>query len=554
MNPIVIMLRNLGMPRLAAMGIVGVLLIGFFIFLAGRVTTGQMSLLYGDLDLKDSGQIVTELESRNILFEIRANGAQIYVPSDEVQRARVALAQEGLPTGGSLGYEIFDRGGSLGMTSFVQNINLVRALEGELARTIRSFSQVNSARVHLVLPRRELFSRDVQKPTASIVIGTRGAGRLERGQVQAIQHLVAAAIPGLTVSRISVINQDGVLLARGKEGDEEGAISDGDSEEFRAGVENRLRTSIERLLERSVGFGNVRAEVAADIDFDRVTESAEIYDPDGQVVRSTQTVEDTSDSTDRDGQAPVTVAGNLPNASAGAEGARSSTRNSRIEETINFEISRTTSTKVYETAIIERLTVAVLVDGTYETSDEGESIYSPRNEDELQQLGALVRATIGFDESRGDTVEVINMRFAVEEIEEVSESSALFGLEKEDFFEIAEFILISIVAVLVILLVLRPLVARAVSMMAATAQAAADAAQQMQLESAEAASTAAALAAPEAAATGQPENTRAEIDSMIDISAVEGKVRASSVTKIGEIIDKHPDEALSILRTWLYQE
>ena len=143
------------------MGVVGVLLIGFFIFLAGRVTTSQMSLLYGDLDLKDSGQIVTELESRNIPFEIRANGAQIYVATDEVQRARVALAQEGLPIGGSLGYEIFDRGGSLGTTSFVQNINLVRALEGELARTIRSFSQVNSARVHLVLPRRELFSRDV---------------------------------------------------------------------------------------------------------------------------------------------------------------------------------------------------------------------------------------------------------------------------------------------------------------------------------------------------------------------------------------------------------
>ncbi|MCH8187308.1 MAG: flagellar M-ring protein FliF [Proteobacteria bacterium] len=553
MNPIVIMLRNLGMPRLAAMGVVGVLLIGFFIFLAGRVTTSQMSLLYGDLDLKDSGQIVTELESRNIPFEIRANGAQIYVATDEVQRARVALAQEGLPIGGSLGYEIFDRGGSLGTTSFVQNINLVRALEGELARTIRSFSQVNSARVHLVLPRRELFSRNVQKPTASIVVGTRGPGTLERGQVQAIQHLVAAAVPGLTVGRISIIDQNGALLARGRD-DEEGVLSDSDSEEFRAGVETRLRTSIERLLERTVGFGNVRAEVAADIDFDRVTESAEIYDPDGQVVRSTQTIEDSAVSTDRDGQAPVTVAGNLPNAAAETDGTTSSTRNTRTEETVNFEISRTTTTKVYETAIIERLTVAVLVDGSYETNAEGEKVYLPRTEDELQQLGALVRSTIGFDESRGDTVEIINMQFAVEEIPEEITKSALFGLQKEDFFEIAEFILIAIVAVLVILLVLRPLVARAVSMMAASAQAAADAAQQMQLESSEAAAAAAALAAPEAASMPRRETASAEIDSMIDISAVEGQVRASSVTKIGEIIDKHPDEALSILRTWLYQE
>jgi len=218
-----------------------------------------MSLLYGDLDLKDSGEIVAELESRNILFEIRANGAQIYVPASEVQRARVVLAQEGLPIGGSLGYEIFDRGSSLGTTSFVQNINLVRALEGELARTIRSFRQVKSARVHLVLPRREMFSRDVQKPTSSVVIGTRGAIRLERAQVQAIQHLVAAAVPGLTVGRISVIGEDGSLLARANE-DEGGGAFAGDSEGFRAGVESRLRASIEGLLERSVGFGKVRAE------------------------------------------------------------------------------------------------------------------------------------------------------------------------------------------------------------------------------------------------------------------------------------------------------
>jgi flagellar M-ring protein FliF len=511
-----------------------------------------MALLYGDLDLKDSGEVVTELESRNIPFEIRGNGAQIFVPGEEVQRARVALAQQGLPAGGSLGYEIFDRSGGLGTTSFVQNINLVRALEGELARTIRSFSQVDSARVHLVMPRRELFSRDVQKPTASVVVGTRGAGRLERGQVQAIQHLVAAAVPGLTTGRISIIGEDGALMARGEEDDGE-VLSDGDSEEFRAGVESRLRTSIERLLERSVGFGNVRAEVAADIDFDRVTESAETYDPDGQVVRSTQTIEDSALSVDRDGEAPVSVAGNLPNADADADGSTSSTQNTRTEETVNFEISRTSTTKVYETAIIERLTVAVLVDGTYEQDAEGEQIYSPRNEEELQQLAALVRSTIGFDESRGDTVEVINMQFAVESISEDIVPSTLFGLGKEDLFQIAEFILISIVAILVILLVLRPLVARAVAMMAATAQAASDAAQQMQLESS-AAAGAAALAAPEAASMPRQENTAAEIDSMIDISAVEGQVRASSVTKIGEIIDKHPDEALSILRTWLYQE
>ena len=398
-----------------------------------------------------------------------------------------------------------------------------------------------------------MFSRDVQKPTSSVVIGTRGAGRLERAQVQAIQHLVAAAVPGLSVGRISVIGEDGSLLARGNE-EEGGGAGEGDSEGFRAGVESRLRASIERLLERSVGFGKVRAEVAASIDFDRVTENAETYDPDGQVVRSTQTIEDTSNSVDQDSGGPVTVSENLPNANAGGGGSANSTQNSRTEETVNFEISRTTTTKVYETGIIERLTVAVLVDGTYNTDDEGESAYSPRTEEELLQLGALVRSTIGFDESRGDTVNVINMQFAVEVIPEFVESGALFGLEKQDFFKIAEFLLIAIVAVLVILLVLRPLVARMFAMMAATAQAAAEAAQQMQLANSSASPNAGALAAPDAAAIPPPEGAAAEIDSMINLSAVEGRVRSSSANKIGEIIDKHPDEALSILRTWLYQE
>ena len=563
MESILLTLRNLGVPRLVTMGVVAVLLIGFFVFIAGRVTTPQMALLYGGLDIQDSGEVAAELDTLGITYEVRGNGAQILVPGDDVQRARIALAREGLPTGGSLGYEIFDRSSTLGTTSFVQNINLVRALEGELARTIMSFEQIDAARVHLVLPRRELFSRDVQKPTASVVVKGRGASQLDRGQIQAIQHLVAAAVPGLSTSRISIIDDKGNLLARAKYDEEGAAVGKSEFDDFRTSLGARLRKSIERLLERSVGIGAVRAEVSADIDFDMITESSEIFDPDGQVVRSTQTIEDTGIEVDRTGQDPVTVGTNLPEAAATAEDGAGSSRsqNSRTEETVNFKISRTTTTTIRESGIIDRLTVAVLVDGTYAVGDNGERSYSPRSEAELTQLAALVRSAVGFDQGRGDTVEVINMRFAFVDIPEITEEISFFGLAKEDYFQIAEFLLIAVVVVLVILLVLRPLVARAVQVMAATAQAAAEA-NQMQLASAEAAaaasSGAAAIAGPRGDGAPSSPGVAAgvsldEIESMIDISAVEGQVRASSVRKIGEIIDKHPEEALSILRTWLYQ-
>lgn len=186
-------LRNLGPMKLAALGAVALGLIAFFVFLAARLTSPGMSLLYSGLDAANSEQIVQRLETQQIPYELRNNGDQIYVPQDQVARLRLAMAGEGIPTGGSIGYEIFDRADALGTTNFVQQINQLRALEGELSRTIRSLRQVKAARVHLVLPKRELFSRDRNDPTASVVLVLQGS--LDKEQVQAIQHLVASAVP-----------------------------------------------------------------------------------------------------------------------------------------------------------------------------------------------------------------------------------------------------------------------------------------------------------------------------------------------------------------------
>jgi len=520
--------------------------IAFFIYLTSRLATPDMALLYADLDPQESGQIVSRLEQMEVSYKLGRDGSQIHVPSDQVGRMRVAMAEDGLPTGGSVGYEIFDRSEGLGTTKFVQNVNHLRALEGELARTIRTISGVKKARVHLVLPERQLFTRDRQEPTASIMITTQGVQRLEKRQVMAIQHIVAAAVPGLKPAMISIVDSKGTLLARGSD-DGDTAATGSTAEDMRIAYQARLVRTVEELLERSVGLGNVRAQIIAEMDFDRITENSEIYDPDGQVVRSTQTIEEQTGSSDAQGLPPVTVAGNLPDSTLpGAEGAASSSSAQRNEETVNFEISKTIKTHVRESGVVRKLSVAVLINGKVSTTAEGETTYEPRSAEEMEQLAALVRSTVGYDEARGDTIEIVNMRF-VDPTEGLGdEEGSGFDFGGSQLMRVAEILVLGVVAILVLLLVVRPLIGRVVEGGMEAGQLANEAGNRP------------ALAGPQMAETElgqtQSEVVAEEIEHMIDIGKVEGRVRASSVKKIGEIVDKHPDEAVAIIRNWLYAE
>jgi len=543
-------LKNLGPMRLAIMGGTIVGLLAFFIFLTSRLTSPSMSLLYSDLDPTDSGAIVKQLEAQKIPFELARGGTEIYVPGDKVLRTRVSMAEQGLPGGGSVGYEIFDESDALGSTNFVQNVNLVRALEGELARTIRSITNVKAARVHLVMPRRELFSREKQEPSASIVLRMTGSSRLAKEKVLAVQHLVAAAVPSLTPRQISIVDDKGNLLARGFD-DPEGMFEE-DAESKRINYETRLARTVEELLEKSVGFGKVRVEVRADMDFDRVTTQEETYDPDGQVVRSTQTSEENAQSQDREQDLPVSVGTNLPDNSESGTGASAQSTESRTDETVNFEISKKVTSTVKDTGVVNRLSVAVLVDGTYRVDENGERQYEARPTEEMELLATLARTAIGFNEDRGDTVEIINMRFVDAEIGEETFEEIFFGFSKEDLMRFAELLVLAIVAILVILLVVRPLISRAfeASPMAA-GMAEAEAA--LLAEGAEAP----ALAGPgmePGMIEGGPPGADEGFDELIDIDRVEGRVKASSVKKVGEIVEKHPEEALAIIRNWMYQE
>ena len=291
MNSLITTLRSLGPAKLLVMGTIAALLITGFVMLSTRLAAPHMSLLFADLTVEDAGNIVGRLETMNVPFELSNQGRNVHVPEGQVLRLRLTMAEEGLPSGGSLGYELFDRNDSLGTTSFVQNLNHLRALEGELARTIQTIDRVAAARVHLVLPRRELFSRDKPEPSASIILKLRGGSRLGAPQVQAIQHLISSAVPDLQPSRVSIVDGKGNLLSRGED---EGATGGASRlADLQLAYENRLKHQIEGLVEQSVGVGKVRAQVSAVMNFDRVTTNSEEYDPESQVARSTQTIEET---------------------------------------------------------------------------------------------------------------------------------------------------------------------------------------------------------------------------------------------------------------------
>ncbi len=543
-------LRNLGPMRLTMMGGVIMGMIGFFIFLVARLGSPQMELLYGDLDQTDSSKIIAKLEAANIPYELKGGGTQIFIPGDKVPSMRISTASDGLPSGGSIGYEIFDDASSLGTTNFLQNINLVRALEGELARTVRSINSVAGARVHLVMPKRELFSRERQQPSASIILKMKGAARLSSEQVSAVQYLVAAAVPGLTPNRISIIDNKGTLLARGFETTDSAGLAADKADSRRRNFENRLSRTIEQLLEKTVGFGKVRAEVTATMDFNRISTNEVKYDADGQVVLSSQTIEESTKTQDGENTQPISVATNLPDANLAGENAQASTSaENRTEENVNYENSKKVINLVRETGVVKKLSVAVLVDGVRTTDKAGETVYQPRPQEEMELLATLVRSAIGFDADRGDSVDVVNMEFADMGAIQEEPLEIFFGLGKNDLLRMAEFLVLGIVAILVILLVLRPLVSRAFEAIPSAMGALGPDGRLL-------ADQAPALTGPGAPPPVPTDAPREEeqFEELIDIDQIEGRVKASSVKKVGEIVEKHPEEAIAILRSWLYQD
>jgi flagellar M-ring protein FliF len=530
-------LKSLGAARIAAMCAVTVALVGFFGFLILRVTAPQMTPLFTDLSLEDSTAIVKELERQGISYELRNDGEIVLAPKDRVPRLRMTLAESGLPKGGGIGYEIFDKSDALGATSFVQNINHLRALEGELARTIRSLDRVQAARVHLVLPERPLFSRETPEASAAIVLKVRG--RLEPQQVNAIRHLTASAVNGLKPERVSIVDETGRLLADGARGPDGGSGDGADDRQI--AYEQRLRDQIEGIVSSVVGPGHARVQLTADFDFNKVTQTSEKFDPEGRVLRSSQTREESAASADTK-QGQVTVANAVPGGPPPDAQPANRDQSKKTEEIVNYEISRSTKTEVTEGGRLNRVSVAVLVDGNYIKNDKGEPVYQPRDKDEIDHIAALVRSAIGFDQKRGDQVEVVNLRFADVGGTALPEPTGLMSFlqfTKDDIMHAAEELVMVLLGIVVLLMVVRPLVNRIITPEHPALGGVANG--DMQAAIAAGVNVADIKAVPSATAK------------MIDVAQVQGQVHAQSVQKVGELADKNPTEAISIIRSWLHE-
>ena len=450
-------LQAFGPSRILALGVVALALAGFFAFVIFRSMEQPYTLLYGGLDPADARQVVQRLDALQVPYRIGPAGDAVMVPADRALRLRMDLAEEGLPAGGAVGYEVFDHQSPLGTTDFLSNLNLKRALEGELARTIGSLRSVRQARVHIVMPKRELFERERQKPTASIVLGV-AAGGIDNRQLQGIRNLVAAAVPGLDAGRVTIVDDRGNLLVRASDGSQSTLAASNDLEELKTAQEQRIKTKIVQLLERTVGPGRVVAEVTADLDFDELTINTENFDPNGQVARSTQTVEEQGDRREDESAANTTVANNLPTERAQpGGGSKASERNNRNEETTNYEISKTIRSQVRKGGTIRRLSIAVQVDGIYKQDAAGQPQFSPRADEELAQIAALVRSAAGVDEERGDVVEVVSRQFVATPEPEAADPG-LAQLLTTDYARFVDLAVLALLTLLVLVLGVRPLI------------------------------------------------------------------------------------------------
>jgi len=543
MEALLQLFKNLGFTKIVTILGSFIVISGLFIFIAIKYSTPQLITLYSNLEVEDSNKIVTELEQKNIPFSLRANGSQILVPEDQILRTRMAMAQEGLPGKGSIvGYEIFDNSDTSNSSNFVQNINLLRALEGELGRTISSFKNIKKARVHLVIPKRELFSRDNQKPSGSVLLDMKGSNEPSREEVKAIAHLVASSVAGLDAKQITIVDTKGKPYKVNETSDGSFGELANTAQEYKAALEMRLKKTIEEILEKTIGPGGVDAQVSAETNFDRIVTNSETYDPDGQVVRSTQTIEEKDSAKENVSNTDASVANNVPNAPTAASPNQNTNTSQKSDETVNYEISKTVKNQISETGTIKKLSIAVLVDGIYSKNPRtGETTYTPRSAEELKQIEKLVKSAVGFSEERKDKIEVENMQFKNLEQVEAPETFLdwLKGQLENQLYGIVKTTLLITMLFLILVVFVRPFIFKIFDAAHESLRAQVDA---------EVAIAQAEVESANIKAQMERESRLVEIVNQGDAMKLK---RNNAFRSINDIVDQCPQETLIILRNWL---
>lgn len=432
-------------PLKRKLSLIFVILLSFAL-MAGIMLWSQRidyQVLYSNLSQEDAGQVIAKLKEMKIPYNVEGN--IIYVPSNRVYELRLELAAQGIPQGGGVGFEIFDKT-QIGVTEFVQRLNYIRAIQGELTRTIRQLSEVEQARVHIAIPEKTIFTEKEDKPTASVVLKLKPGRVLNQGQIGGIVHLVSSSIEGMQPQNVTVIDNMGNLLSKPSDMD---AIADSKHLEYQKSVDKDYEGKLQSMLEGITGRGKAIVRVATKIDFTQVERTEEKFDPDTIAVKSEQRTQEKSTG------APT---GGIPGVLSNQPGQQpattvSSPSSQKQSESINYEVSRSVSKIIQPRGDVKSISVAVLVDGTYK-KEKGKKVYLPRTEDDMKKYKEIIMAAIGYNKERGDQVIVENVPFeaAIEELPP----------EKIDFIKLAmsllKYIIPIIVILLLILFVIKPII------------------------------------------------------------------------------------------------
>ncbi|RWA85275.1 flagellar basal-body MS-ring/collar protein FliF [Mesorhizobium sp.] len=400
-------LRGFGVRRLALMGGIAALVMAVIGVASVYLNRPAYETLYVGLDRSDVNQIGLVLGEAGIGFDVGADGTSVLVPAGTTAQARMLLAEKGLPTSANAGYELFDNVGSLGLTSFMQQITRVRALEGEIARTIQSIAGVKAARVHIVMSERANFRRDEQQPSASVVI--RYAGVDAEKSAQSIRHLVAAAVPGLSADKVTVLDSNGNLLAAGDDPSNTSAARTLGVEQT---VEAQIGDNIRRALTPYLGPDNFRASVKADVNTDTRQTEETIFDPESRVERSVQSVRTNEASNQKQASTPTSVEQNLPETqTTSTEGPQSSSQNDRKEEITNYEINSKKIATVSNGYSVTKMSIAVVVNQERLKTILGKDATPEQIAKRVADIQKMVASATGFDDKRGDVIDVSAVEF-----------------------------------------------------------------------------------------------------------------------------------------------
>jgi flagellar M-ring protein FliF len=525
-------LGALGARRLAALALTAVAIVAAVVVLSWYLARPGYETLYTGLDRQDVGRIGQALGEAGIAFDVSADGAAVLVPVGDTARARMLLAEQGLPRSASSGYELFDNMGSIGLTSFMQEVTRVRALEGEIARTLQAIAGVKAARVHIVLDDAGNFRRAARRPSASVLLRTEGVDA--ETLAQAVRHLVAAAVPGMTAEEVTILNADGSLLASGADG---ATASPGRLAALERSVSGDIEDKVRRTLMPYLGLGNFQVSAVASLNADRSEQTETQFDPESRVERSVRTVREEGQSQNNAGNPAVTVEQNLPDQAAGqAAGDTSSEQNSRREETTNYEINTKTIQTVRDGFTVEKLAVAVVVDEARLVASLGENPPENARAERLVEIERLVSTSAGVNGDRGDTVAVTALPFVdgAGLLQPVPGLTIVEQLSRHAGGAINALTLLAAVALL-IWFGLRP-ATRAILEANVAGRLAAPAAPQLQ-------------AAGAAAAAGEPENGEDDLT-----GDVPQRMKRLPQKRLEQIVKLDTEQAAAVIRQWVRQD